>query len=222
MKEYLHILKNSNIFMGINENEIDVLLKCLSARTVNYNKKEYILRAGEQVHSIGLVLSGLALIEKDDLWGNCSVISELTPGMVFAESYACLSQIPVETSVIATENTCIMFLDISKILNVCTSACYFHTRLIHNLLNILAGKNVRLTKKIDYLSKKTIKDRLLAYLSTESLKAGSPSFEIPFNRQQLADYLSVDRSALSNEISKLQADGILSCSRNKFILYLFN
>lgn len=216
MEQYITLLKNTTMFLGIKEKEIQSILKCLSARVAHFEKNEYILRNGEQIHSIGMVLAGLALVEQEDFWGNRTILQEIIPGMIFAESYACLSQIPIEMNVLASKNTDIMFFDIHNILTVCSSACTFHTRLIQNLLSTIARKNINLTKKIDYMTKKTIRDRLLSYLSTESLKRGSTTFTIPFNRQELADYLSVDRSALSNEISKLQKEGILTCQKNKF------
>lgn len=216
MKKYLPILKESNLFMGMDESAIEEMLLCLSARTQTFGRNETILRSGEQVSSVGMVLSGLAFVEREDFWGNRSIFSEISPGMIFAETYACLSQVPIETSVIASEETTVMFLNVRKILTICTSACSFHSRLIQNLLTTLAQKNMTLTRKIQHISLKTIRDRLLSYLSFESFKAGSSVFEIPFNRQQLADYLSVDRSALSSEISKLQQEGILSCDKNKF------
>lgn len=219
MNEYISILKTSDMFSGIKEEEILAMIRCLSARVSHYKKNEYILRNGKPVHSVGMVLSGLALVEKVDLWGNRTIIQEIIPGMIFAESYACLSQVPVETSVLASTDSSIMFFNISRLLTVCTSACNFHTRIIQNLLGTIAQKNVSLTKKMDYMTKKTIRERLLSYLSTESLKAGSSSFTIPFDRQELADYLSVDRSALSNEISKLQKEGILSSQKKEFHIY---
>jgi CRP-like cAMP-binding protein len=216
MLEYLSLLKKSNMFTGINEDEIKAMLTCLSARVRHYRKNEYIIRNGEQIHSIGMVLSGLVLIEKEDFWGGRHIIQEITPGSIFAESYACLTQFPAEINVLASEDTAIMIFDMKHLLTVCQSACSFHSRLIQNLLNTIARKNMALTKKIEYLSKKTIRDKLLAYLSSESLKNKSNTFVIPFNRQELADYLSVDRSALSGEIGKLQKDGIITCRKNKF------
>lgn len=218
MEKYISLLKNTNMFQGMHEKEISAILHCLSARTVNYKKNEFILRSGEQVHTVGMVLVGLVLIANEDVWGNRNIISEISPGMIYAESYACLSSVPAEISVIACEDTTVMLFDISNILTVCPSACIYHTRLIQNLLSIIASKNMLLTKKMDYLTKKTIREKLLSYLSSESLKAGQRTFTIPFNRQELADYLCIDRSALSNEISKLQKDEILICKKNKFTL----
>lgn len=220
MKQYINLLKNTYMFNGINESEIEGMLKCLNARTMPYKKNEYILRNGETVNSIGMVLEGLALVEKEDIWGNRTIISEISPGSLYAESYACLSKLPAEISVIASDNTTVMLFDIRRILTTCSSSCGFHTKLIQNLLYTIAQKNVLLTKKMEYISKKTIKEKLLAYLSSEAMKAGSPTFNIPFNRQELADFLSVDRSALSSEISRLQKKGIISCRKNAFTILM--
>ena len=220
MKQYINLLKNTYMFNGINESEIEGMLKCLNARTMLYKKNEYILRNGETVNSIGMLLEGLALVEKEDIWGNRTIISEISPGSLYAESYACLSKLPAEISVIASDNTTVMLFDIRRILTTCSSSCGFHTKLIQNLLYTIAQKNVLLTKKMEYISKKTIKEKLLAYLSSEAMKAGSPTFNIPFNRQELADFLSVDRSALSSEISRLQKKGIISCRKNAFTILM--
>lgn len=218
MNHYVPILKKTNLFSGMNEAEIESIIPCLTVQLKKYKKGEYIIRNGERIYSLGMVLSGLALVEKDDFWGNRTILQEIKPGMTFAESYACLAQMPIETSVVANTETEIIFFNMKKLLTVCTSACSHHSRLIQNLLETISKKNVTLTKKIEYITQKTIRDRLLLYLSTESQKAGSTSFTIPFNRQELADYLSVDRSALSNEISKLQKEGILTCKKNSFNL----
>ena len=216
MEAYLTFLKNTNMFLGISEEEISTMLKCLSTKKLHFQKGEYIIRNGEDNHFVGMVLSGHVLIEKEDYWGNNSIFEEIAPGMIFAESYACISLLPPELNVLAGTDADVMFFDFRRIFTVCSCACVYHTKLIHNLLNAIARKNISLTQKIEHLSNRTIRGRLLSYLSAESLKAGSAAFTIPFNRQQLANYLAVDRSALCTEISKLQKEGILSCSKNKF------
>lgn len=218
IEEYLPIIKKSNLFTGVSSEEISSMLACLSARLKHYKKDEFIIRSGDYIHSVGLVVSGTALIIQEDFWGKRTIISEAMPGNIFAETYACISSVPIEMSVIADTDCDIVFLDIHKIMTVCSSACAFHTRLIQNFLTAIARKNMHLTKKMQHMSKKTIREKLLSYLSTESLKNASSVFDIPFNRQQLADYLSIDRSALSNELSKLQAEGILSYKKNRFTL----
>lgn len=218
MEKYIHILKNTSMFQGISEEEILPMLQCLSVRIKNYSKGEYLLRSGEKVQTIGMVLSGQALIINEDVWGNRNLITELTSGMLYGESYACISDVPAEISVIANEDTTIMIFNINHIITTCSSACGFHTRLIHNLLAVIAERNVKLMKKIDHVSKKTLREKVLNYLSSESMHFNSNTFAIPYDRQGLADYLNVDRSALSNELSKLQKEGILSYKKNTFTL----
>lgn len=218
MNEYLPVLKKSSLFAGVQADEISAMLKCLSARLRHYKKEEFIIRSGDYVRSVGMVVSGTALIIQEDFWGKRTIISEVLPGSLFAETYACLSSMPIEMSVVADSECDVLFMDFNKILTVCTSACTFHTRLIQNFLSSFAIRNLMLTKKMQHMSKKTIREKLLSYLSTESLKSSSSTFDIPFNRQQLADYLSVDRSALSNEMGKLQAEGVLVFKKNRFTL----
>ena len=111
-----------------------------------------------------------------------------------------------------------MFMDVSRVLTVCGSACAFHARLMRNLLAVLAEKNLQFSEKLTYMTQRSTRQKLLSYLSAESLRRGAREFEIPFNRQQLADYLSVDRSALSGELSKLRGEGLLDYRKNKFTL----
>ena len=218
MEKYLTLLSNTTLFTGIAKEDISSMLTCLSARMATYKKGEFILHTGNTIHEVGMVLSGSALIIKEDFWGNRSILSEVSSGFLFAETYACIGTVPLEVSVVASSDCEILFLDFHKILTTCSSTCQFHTKLIHNLLATLAQKNLTLTRKLEHMSQKTTRDKLLSYLSGESLKAKSPSFSIPFNRQQLADYLSVDRSAMSNELGKLKKEGILTYDKNTFIL----
>lgn len=218
MKKYLLQLSNTTLFTGIEQEDISSMLNCLSAHISSYEKGTFILHTGDMIHEVGMVLKGSALIIKEDFWGNRSILSEVSEGFLFAETYACIGTVPLEVSVIASSDCEILFLDFHKILTTCSHACQFHTRLIHNLLATLAQKNLSLTRKLEHMSQKTTRDKLLSYLSAESLKAKSPSFSIPFNRQQLADYLSVDRSAMSNELGKLKKEGVLDYNKNTFSL----
>lgn len=212
------ILKKSPLFSGIDLEEMQSMLQCLSAVEKKYDKNEIILRQGEIVDYMGLVLSGRIHIVKDDFWGNRTILSDISPSQMFGESFACAQSQGLSVSALAVEPTVVLFLDIKRILNTCSSACVFHTRLIRNLLSVLAEKNLMLTGKIDHITKRTTREKLLSYLSAESLKAGSPTFQIPFNRQQLAEYLAVDRSAMSQELSKLQREDYLSYHKNVFHL----
>ncbi len=211
-----HVLKQSILFQGMEENEIEAMLKCLSAVSKTYGKGEFIFHVTDEINSVGIVLSGSITIEKEDFWGNRRIIEKAVPGALFGESYACIKGEPLMVSVKAEENTKVLFLNITRVLTVCSSACRFHTGLIRNLLQVLAYKNLNLTVQIDHITQKTIRERILSYLNYQVLKQGCYSFEIPFNRQQLADYLSADRSALSNELSKMRKEGLIRYKKNHF------
>ncbi len=218
MNQYLPTLKKMSLFSGIDDNNILSLLTCLSAKIKYYQKEEQIIRSGEKTHYAYFVLSGTVLIVHEDFWGNRNILSNFDVGSLFAETYACLPNIHVEISALAKQDCTIMYLDINKLLTVCQSVCGYHTQIIKNFLSNMASKNLILTKKIEHLSKHTIRDRVLSYLSSESIRNQCDTFKIPYNRQQLADYLCVDRSALSNELSKLQAEGIIEFKKNHFKL----
>ena len=217
MNLYLSVLKNSPLFKGIAEKNINDILKCLSSYTKTYEKDEYIFNNGDYIAHIGLVLYGSIYIIKEDFWGNRSIISKFSAGDIFAETYACLNTEPLGVSVVSAEKVEVMFLDIKEIMSL-SSHCKFHPIIMGNLLNIVSAKNLILSRKIDHITKRSTRGKILSYLSSQSILNSKDAFEIPFNRQQLADYLSVDRSAMSKELSLLQREGILEFKKNKFRL----
>ena len=212
------ILQNTPLFHGITEGELNSLLTCLDAERRRYRKGETILRAGEVTAYFGLVLSGRVQIENDDPWGNRSILSNVEAGSIFAETYACLSEVPLMVSAVATQECEILFLSAAKLLSPCESGCGFHRRVIRNLLSLCAQKNLALSRRMFHTSAKTIRARVTSYLSFEAARQGKKEFRIPFDRQQLADYLGVDRSALSGELGKMQREGLLAVKKNRFTL----
>ena len=206
------------LFAGTAEDEIQSMLSCLEARTALYEKGELIFRAGETVDCLGLVLDGSVCIESDDVWGNRSVLGYVGVGEIFAETYACIPGKPMLVNAAAAERTEVLFLNAGKLLQECPHSCACHNRLIRNLLQISAGKNLSLSRKILHTSSKTIRGRLLSYFSEQAVQNGSLRFSIPFNRQQLADYLGVDRSAMCGELSRMQKEGLLKYRKSDFEL----
>lgn len=215
--DYLFLSKTV-LFRGISPEEVKSMMSCLQAFTKSYPRGTIIHHAGNAIHSVGMVLSGSVSIESDDIWGKKSILDRVAPGQIFAENYACLPNELLMVNVVAVESTEILFLNTEKMFTVCSNTCMFHSKLIRNMLSISAQKSLNLSRRIMHTSSKSIRGRLLSYLSFQATKHGSLEFEIPFNRQQLADYLSVDRSAMSNELSKMQRDGLLKVERNRFIL----
>ncbi len=218
MEIYWNILSRSRLFRGIGESEATAMLACLSPAPHTYGRGEYIYRQGENITAMGLVISGSILIAREDYWGNRSILSEIPQGQLFGESYACSQSILSAVSAIAAQKSTVLFFDVQRILSPCQSACSFHTRLIQNLIAVLADKNIGLTDKIEHISQRKLRDKVLSYLSAEAKRHGSADFSIPFNRQELADYLSADRSALSAELSRLRDEGILDFQKNRFLL----
>ena len=220
MENYLEIIKQCPLFDGIKELNLKSLLNCLMATRRSCQKNEFVFSAGEVVQSVAIVLSGGVHILQEDYWGNRTILAHIPPGELFGEAFSCAETDSVPVSVIAVEKTEVLLIDYKRIVTTCSSSCAFHLALIQNMLKLLAQKNIMLTQKMEIVTQRTTRERLLAYLSVQAVKAGKNRFTIPFNRQQLADYLSVERSAMSAELSRMQADGLISTNRSEFELLL--
>lgn len=218
-KIYSDVIISSPLFHGICPGDISAMLTCLQARRSSYFKGEYILSAGDPARDVGLVLQGNIHIIKEDFWGNRSIIANIEPGELFGEAFACAEICSLPVNAVASQDCAVMFIDYKKVITTCSSACAFHTGLIQNMLRIMAMKNKMLMEKLGHMTKRSTKEKLLSYLSEQAGKAGSSYFTIPFDRQELADYLCVERSAMSAELSKLKKEGILDYHKNDFILF---
>lgn len=216
----LNVILQSCLFRGTTMDELKSILPCLSAEKRSYLKDEMIYRYGDRIRRVGVVLSGNANIIRDDYWGNRHIVNAIMPGEIFGASYAVLSQTELGVSIQAAVDMGVLLLDIEKLLHVCSSVCVFHTHLIDNFVMSLAYDNLALNEKLTHVTQHSLRDKLLSYLSSESLQNHSPYFDIPFDRQQMADYLGVDRSAMSNELSKMKKDGILDFQKNHFRLII--
>ena len=194
------------------------MLHCLEVRPETYQKDEYILRAGARVEAFGVVITGKVMIIQEDFWGNRNILAAVGAGHCFAETFACSPGAVLNVSVMAQTNVQVLFLSVKRILTTCPSTCSHHSRMIRNLLSELAEKNLRLNEKITHLGQRSRRAKILSYLSAEAQRHGSAEFDIAFSRQQLADYLSVDRSGLSMELSRMQEEGLLEYRKNHFVL----
>ena len=210
--------EQSPLFVGFTEEEVASLLGCLGAVERQYRKGETILSEGEPAAYLGVVRRGMALIGCDDVWGNHTVLGSAPPGAVFAEAYACLPGEPLIITVTAAEDTAVLLLPVARVLMPCVNACALHTRLLRNLLAVSAQRSLALSRRILHTSAKSIRGRLCSYFSECAKRQGSGTITVPYSRQLLADYLGVDRSALSNELSKMQREGLIRYHRNTFEL----
>jgi len=214
----VEILKNSSLFANIKKQEISSMLTCLNAEKKTFNKNDFIFSAGDTVSKVGIVVSGSVQIIKEDFYGNRSIFDKIEKADIFGESYSYTLNAKLPLDIVASEKTEIIFIDYKKIISTCSSACLFHSRLIQNILTILATKNIKINEKMHHLTQRTIREKLFSYLSLQSIKNEKKEFDIPFNRQELADYLSIDRSALSKELCKMRDEGIITFNKNHFKL----
>ena len=213
MNGFITEICNSALFRGVERMQTERLIKQFGISARNFKCGETIFSAGDVTERFGIMLGGSAYVYQDDFWGNRNFISVISGGQLFAESFSVLENIPLNVTVTAAEDSSVCFVSAGAVLQSGNAV------VIKNLLNDIARKNLRLNEKLTHMSRRTTRQKLLSFLSTQAAKHGGNEFEISFNRQQLADYLGVDRSAMSAELSALKKEGCISYSRSKFKLY---
>lgn len=218
MEKYIPILKRTQLFSGVGEEEIGAILNCLQAKKCTYKKGEYVLRQGEHLDKILVLAEGKLHIQRDDYWGNRSIINMVSIGEMFGEAYVAPESGVLMNDVLAVEDCTVISFDVKRIITVCSAACRFHSLVVQNLFFAISEKNRKLVQKLTFMTKRTTREKLIAYLSEEAKRHNSSKFSIPFNRQQLADFLSVDRSAMSNELCKMRDEGLIEFEKNRFEL----
>ncbi|MDR0629318.1 MAG: Crp/Fnr family transcriptional regulator [Treponema sp.] len=230
MKEYVLLLSDCSLFQGIRLTELDSMLECVGARKKIYKKDTYVFLAESETSYFGIVLSGAVIIVEDDFWGNRNIIERIERGGLIGAAFSFGGTTKLPVSVIATEDSEVLLINSKRISLTCSSVCPFHTKLINNLLRNMAQKNTFLLRKIEHLSRRSTREKLLSYLSSQAFKSRKSekfresgttavTFEIPFNRQELADYLALDRSAMSSELCRMRDEGILEFKKNRFTLH---
>ena len=218
MEKYMNVLHQSAIFAGIARQDISSLLGCVNAYIVCYNKGDYVLRQGDYLNNVAILLEGSLHIQNDDFWGNRSILGHVSAGEIFGEAYILSHNVPLINDVVAVENCAIMYIEANKLFSTCSSACCFHTQVVQNMFFIISQKNRILVQKLSHITKRSTREKLISYLSQESIRQKSSYITIPFNRQQLADFLAVDRSAMSNELCKMRDEGLITFHKNSFHL----
>lgn len=218
MEEFLSTIRSAPLFSGVSEAELTAMLACLKAEKKDFPKEAFVLRAGDTAESIGLVLTGTVLVIQEDIWGNRNILSKAGLGQTFAVAYACAPGSRLNVSVVAETPVTVLFLNVKRILTVCPSACSYHNRIIRNLLGELAGKNLQFSEKLTHVGQRSTRSKIMSYLSAEAQRLGTYELDIPFSRQQLADYLGVERSGLSQELGKMKKDGLLDYRKSHFVL----
>ncbi|WP_350344257.1 Crp/Fnr family transcriptional regulator [Proteinivorax tanatarense] len=222
MEKYIKLLEKNDLFKGFNSKDLEDILGYLSAKVVIYKKNDVILLQGDPVSFVGIVISGAIQVIKEDIGGNISILAHFGSNDIFAETFACayIKESPV--TVEAKEDCEIMFINFKKLIKDCHKSCTFHSRLVENMLSLIARKNILLNQKNEILSKRTTREKLLTYFSGQIKKSHSRRFSIPYSREGLANYLCVDRSALSRELSKMRDEGLIKFKKNEFEVLFSN
>ncbi len=218
MTDFDEALRRCSLFEGIAEDERAYMLECMGAKRKKFSKGENIFYEGEKAEYFGIILSGSAQVVRVDYYGNRVIIANITPSELFGESFAFAGVMKLPVDAVAAADTEVLLIPARRVTETCSKACASHNTLVYNLLKITAAKNLMLHQRIEIISHRTTREKLMAYLLFQAKGQGSNRFSIPYDRQELADYLGVERSGLSVEISKLKRDKIIECRKNIFIL----
>ena len=206
------------IFKGIREEYLPAMLTCLGSFQKKYQKDEVIFLESNEVRNVGIILSGTVHMVKDDSEGYQTLLVVMKENELFGESFSCGSHLDAQVSFLTAAPCEVLFLPFHKVIHSCKMSCTFHHRLIENMVQLIEDKNVQLMHKIEVISKKTLREKILAYLRQQAMEQSSKQFTIPLERLELAEYLCADRSAVTRELSYMQRDGLIIYDKNTFQL----
>ena len=215
-EEEVVVLQRQELFHGVSRQEIPPLLHCLEAAEKSYQKGEFISCTEDTIRWIGIILKGSVRMVKTDWWGNNTILASMNQDEIFGESFACGSRKQSFVSFQAAEETKVLFLQFDKVLHTCSKVCTFHQKLTENMVSVIAHKNLCLMEKIEITSKKTLREKVYTYLCNQAQIEESAYITIPMGRMELAEYLGVDRSALSRELKNMKEQGIIDFHKDTF------
>lgn len=219
MDRYREVIHSVGLFNGVDAAELNTLLTCLGAVIEPVNKGGIILLAGDKPQQVGIVLSGLLHITREEEDGTRSLLAAITPGGIFAEALCCAGVLESPVTVAADTDSVVMLLKFTRILHTCPNACPFHGKLIENMLGLIARKNLQLQSRMEMVGLKSVRAKIMRYLKSFTPTPGQV-FTLPFNREELADFLCIDRSALSHELMRMKKEGLIDYHKNKFVFII--
>ena len=218
MQVDMKLLQKVPLFKGIKEEDFGALFACVGAAKESYGKGEFVFFDGNATDSIGIVLAGRVQIVKEDIFGNRAILNDLGPKAVFGESFVCGGNYALTVSVQAVESSEILFLPFERVMRMCPSACGFHSIMIRNMVEMIARKNIKLVEKLEVTTKRSLREKILTYLSQLAQEQGSATVISHMGRVDLADFLGVDRSALTRELNRMQGAGLIAFDKNTYTL----
>lgn len=218
MKEYLSIIQRCPLFRDVSQQEMGEMLHCLNGAVRLYQKDEIIWMAGESIDRMGIVVEGTVRVIRDDVFGNRHILTDIAPGQLFGEAFVCAGVKTAPVTVIAREQSKVLFVEFHKLMTTCRNSCAYHNQLIFNMLSIIAQKNILLNKKMSYVTAKSTRNKIAMYLADIMEEPEQKSVRIPFNRNDLAEFLDVNRSVLSRQLSQMKSEGIIDMRKNVFYI----
>lgn len=216
MNQYIPVLKKCALFRHIEEKDMGMLLGCLGAQVRSFLADDYIFLSGDEVNFVGIVLSGVVEIMKENLAGNKHIVAFLEPSDMFAEGIVCTVNRISPVTVRVKEDTKVLMIPYERIIKSCGNSCSFHIGLIQNMMVVLGEKNVNLNRKLELLTLKGMREKIASYLMNEALQRGSTMFQIMLNRTELADYLNVSRTSMCRELARMKEEGLIDFYGNSF------
>ncbi len=214
----LEILRTNELFNGISAEDTFHMLQCLRVRRHIYKKGNFVLLAGEPFTHIGIVLEGSADILFEDALGRRSILTTIGPGEMFGEGAVTSKVEASPVSIYVTEDSAICFLEYPFMIRGCSKNCDYHSRLVENMLEIMSRKLILMNRKLNYALTRSLRDKIVAYLADEYGTQRKRTFDIGYNREELANYLSVDRSSLSRELAKMKDETLIDFRKSRFTL----
>lgn len=204
------------LFRNMSALDIDAALQCVGAFVKEYKKEEFIFLEEDKVQCVGCVLNGSVQMIREDIWGNKTVLITIREKELFGESFACGGDGKASVSFVAREETTVLFLPFDRVMHTCSGACTHHQKLLKNIVSVMAEKNAMLIARIDILSKKSLREKIVAYLLGVASYRNAKYFTVPMGRLQLAEYLNADRSALTRELNLMKEEGLIDFEKNTF------
>lgn len=214
--EYFQDLKKTPIFKETTEFECQAMMFCFKTKFKTFQKNEQIVKQGDLIEDVVLIVKGGAIAENIDLLGNVNIVSELERGDVYGLECAVAQEEVFRDTLVANQKTLVLFMNKHRIINPCFNRCKRHENVVKNIMKLVAESHIKLLDKLTHMSRKTTREKLLSYLIAESKKSRNEYFEIPFNKTELANYLSVDRSAMSTELNKMKEEGIIDFDKKRY------
>ncbi len=216
METYYPVLKKCALFRRIEENKLGSLIQCLGAQVRSFQAEDYIFFAGDEINYVGIVMSGIIEIMKENLAGNRHIVAFLGPADLFAEGIVCTLRRISPVTVRVKEDAKVMFIPYERVIKSCGNSCDFHISLIQNMMVVLGEKNVNLNRKLELLTLKGMREKLASYLMNEATERNASMFQIMLNRTELADYLNVARTSMCRELARMKDEGLIDFYGNSF------